>query len=363
MRSTLFVLDKLDLGGLQKVNVEVAKALKAPIFSIQLESSFYQLAVPIYYGERSNAQKYFVRFLKSINLISKVLFKHSSSLVIKYQVRQLVECVKKNNIEVVVLSGPAVLFLKELKKNIPDLKCIIWAHSPYDIYQRNHKMSAELFKQCIQLSDTIVCLTRDDREKYGDKAVVINNPLTIDNTEHSSLEHQMLCFVGRLALQHKGLDYLCVVAKGLPEGWRIAVAGSGKKEDEIRFNELIERYNVREKIILRGALNGEDLRQHYLNSSMFIMTSRWEGFGLVLVEAMSFGLPIVSFDASGPREVLKDGEYGVLIDIGDTDAFSKAISRLILSKEERKEWGAKSLNRVKDFEIASIAGQWKEIIG
>lgn len=92
------------------------------------------------------------------------------------------------------------------------------------------------------------------------------------------------------------------------------------------------------------------------------MTSRWEGFSLVLAEAMSFGLPIVAFKQSGSNEVLEGGYYGVLIENGDIEQIVDALLELIASKEKRIEYQKKSLDRVKDFNLNSIAAQWENII-
>ena len=92
------------------------------------------------------------------------------------------------------------------------------------------------------------------------------------------------------------------------------------------------------------------------------MTSRWEGFGLVLTEAMSFGLPIISFDNSGANEVLDNGKYGLLVEQGNVENFSKELNRMISSYELRKEYSQKSLERIIDFDIEHIIKQWDDIL-
>src|SRR5699024_31896 len=103
--------------------------------------------------------------------------------------------------------------------------------------------------------------------------------------------------------EQKGLDYLIEIGKVLNENWEILVAGDGADKDT--FNQMIKENYLEDKIILKGSLKSEELVDLYKSGSIFISTSRWEGFGLVITEAMSFGLPIVSFNNSGPREILK----------------------------------------------------------
>ncbi len=92
------------------------------------------------------------------------------------------------------------------------------------------------------------------------------------------------------------------------------------------------------------------------------MTSRWEGFPLVLAEAMSFGLPVIAFKQSGSTEVLEGGRDGILIENGDIEQIVNALLELIVNKEKRIEYQKKSLERVKDFNLNSIVAQWENII-
>ena len=92
------------------------------------------------------------------------------------------------------------------------------------------------------------------------------------------------------------------------------------------------------------------------------MTSRFEGFGLVLVEAMSFGLPIVAFEQSGSRYVLDDGNNGILVKNGDVEEMVKQLTRLINDFEERKRYQEKSLERLQNFTLDRISEEWEKIL-
>jgi len=108
-------------------------------------------------------------------------------------------------------------------------------------------------------------------------------------------------------------------------------------------------------------LKDNELRDHYRNSSLFLQTSRWEGLPLVLVEAMSFGLPVIAMRQTGSAEVLNDGEFGVLVGNGDVDGTAIAIQRLINSRQQQLDLAEKSLNRVRDFQIEPILKQWEAL--
>ncbi len=92
------------------------------------------------------------------------------------------------------------------------------------------------------------------------------------------------------------------------------------------------------------------------------MTSRWEGFPLVLAEAMNFGLPIISFENGGSNEVLENGKYGKLVEQGNVELFSEELNRMISDIQLRKEYAVKSLQRAKSLQLDSIIKQWEKIL-
>lgn len=98
------------------------------------------------------------------------------------------------------------------------------------------------------------------------------------------------------------------VAEQLPEDWRINYAGDGADRDWME-SEISKRH-LEQRIRLLGALDDEQLDWHYTQASMFLCLSRWEGFGLVVVEAMSRGLPVIAFDMPAMEEVLQEGKTG-----------------------------------------------------
>jgi len=157
------------------------------------------------------------------------------------------------------------------------------------------------------------------------------------------------------------LDYLIEIAKILPDDWEIRVAGSGR--DNKRFKKLIEKNRLTNKILWVGPKNGEELTNHYLNSSIFLMTSRFESFGLVLVEAMNYGLPIIAFSQTGSDEILKNEQYGLVAENGNIKEISDKLMQLISDKNQREFWSKKSKERSKDFSLEKIAIEWEHILG
>lgn len=111
-----------------------------------------------------------------------------------------------------------------------------------------------------------------------------------------------------------------------------------------------------------GSKNGKELKNHFENSSIFISTSRFEGFPLVFAEAMSFGLPIISMSNSGSEEVLDGGKYGVLTRQGDIADFLSNLEEMQNTKELREKYSYRSTQRLEDLKLEKIILKWEEIL-
>ena len=123
---------------------------------------------------------------------------------------------------------------------------------------------------------------------------------------------------------------------------------------------MVDSLGLSSTIKLNGPVN--QIREKYQESSIFVLSSRFEGLPLVLMEAMSCGLPPVSFTCPcGPRDIIHDGEDGILCENGDTESFAAGICRLIEDEQLRKEMGRKAAQRIQRFTIDRIMQQWDQL--
>jgi glycosyltransferase involved in cell wall biosynthesis len=216
--------------------------------------------------------------------------------------------------------------------------------------------------------DALMVLTHDDLRDYGEllasaPTVVarIPNALPPDiEGEPSRLDGKLVVSAGRLR-GGKGYDRLipafAPVARAHPD-WKLRVYGAGPAR--ARLQRLIFEHGLYNNVHLMGrtARLGEELSK----ASLYALSSRYEGFGMVIIEAMSKGVPVVSFDCPrGPKEIISPGRDGLLVPNGDIDALSAAMLALIEDEEERRRLGAAALEKARTFDLEVIGRQWDEL--
>ncbi len=212
--------------------------------------------------------------------------------------------------------------------------------------------------------DKVITLTHEDARNYTfivDKVSVIANshPLPIRKSV-DSLDSKTIVSIGRLTSQ-KGYDLL-IQAWSLIEirypKWSLHIYGEG--EDKEKLEVLITRLNLR-NITLKGITT--NVQTVYDTAEFYVMSSRFEGFGMVLIEAQSRGLPIVSFDCpSGPAEIIQDSINGYLVENGNIDMLADRISHLIENEALRRKFSNEALLSAKRFEPEKIISQWMNLI-
>ena len=164
---------------------------------------------------------------------------------------------------------------------------------------------------------------------------------------------------GRLNNRQKGFDLLIQAhAKLCKEGTKHRLAILGEGPDRKKLEDLIQREEVSVTVSLPGFVS--DVWRWYDQASLLVLSSHFEGLPTVIIEALARGLPVVATDCvSGPREILKDGEFGKLVAPGNFEALAEGIREVLLDEKYREQMAAKGPLRARDFSPDIISGEWE----
>lgn len=207
--------------------------------------------------------------------------------------------------------------------------------------------------------DKLVVLTNEDKINWSelDNVVVINNPLDNKSEKVSSLNSKRVIAVGRYVYQ-KGFDLLlqswAIVLKKHSD-WHLYIYGYGEKDFYIDY---AKKMGIIDNCHFNSAVN--DINEEYVKSSVFAFSSRFEGFGMALIEAMSCGLPCVSFDCPcGPKDIIENGKNGFLVKSFNIEDYAEKLNILIENENIRKEIGNEALLSSGRYTIDEIGNTWK----
>ena len=218
-----------------------------------------------------------------------------------------------------------------------------------------------LVKKVRQL-DRFVVLTEYDRQAWQEipRVDVIPNPLPFYPKIISSIRKKRVISVGRY-FDEKGYDLLLqswsLVEKANPE-WELVIFGEGNRPYYERIAASLGLDLNR--CILNDSIS--DVEKEYLQSSVFVCTSRFEGFGMGIIEAMACGLPVVAFDCLwGPRSIITDGEDGLLVENGNIGKMAETLNSLLQDPYKIEIMGKHARENVQRFNIDVIAEKWKKL--
>lgn len=355
MKKICFLIGNLNhSGGTERVTTLIANALAEKNYQISILSladgkqSFFELEPDIktysLYPEKISFKK---NFLGAVWLIRRFVTQNQIDTLV---VVDSISC---------VFTVPALFGLK--------VKHICWEHFNFNV-NLGVKYRDIGRKWAAKYCDYVVTLTKRDKELWEQgiknikaKIIPIANPSPFEVQENiPSLDYKTILCVGRLTYQ-KGFDLLITawarVAQQVPD-WKIVIVGSG--EDEQMLKQMAIDYKVDQSIDFVGQQKNMD--QFYRKASFFCMSSRFEGLPMVLLEAQSYGLPIVAFDCdTGPAEVIENSHNGYLVKLGDILDLSRAIVEEIESVSYEQQINiSKSLNS--RFEIEHILNKWNVFI-
>ncbi|WP_373747947.1 glycosyltransferase family 4 protein [Kaistella sp.] len=360
-------------GGTERIVTEKINFLtNVPNYSITIVTTEGRHKTPFYkLDSRVNVIELDLNFNDNFsdNLVKKVLYTKIKLVKYAFYLRKVIS---SNNIDICISTGGKELeFLSSLRT-----KCIKICEFHFSKNSRklfiNSNKKAKFWntianirtKQLVDQTkflDRLVILTKRDEElwmKTNNNITQIYNFSPLEQTEtFSSLLNSKVIAIGRLEDQ-KGFDYLIDAWKIVSKknnGWTLEIYGKGSLELDLR--DKINADNLQNSVSLKGVTT--DVRDKLQNSSIYALTSRYEGFPMVLLESISCGVPIVSFDCeTGPSEIIESNDCGIIVEDKNVAKFASALVEMIENTEMRIEKGKSAREKSKKFSKEIIMNQW-----
>ena len=226
------------------------------------------------------------------------------------------------------------------------------------------KIRAKMDERLVRKFDSFVVLTEEDAEMWGDvpNVKVIPNAAKFISSGYSSCQNKRVIAVGRLDYQ-KGFDRL-IEAWALVQqtdkysDWHLDIFGQGEWQDMLQ--QMIDERGLQDRVTLNSPT--KDIAKKYASSSMLVMSSHYEGFPMVMIEAMACGLPVVTFDYKcGPRDIIDHEINGLLVKDGDIEGLAQALMRLMNDDELRQKMGENARLVVDRYSEEKVMSKWQEL--
>lgn len=267
---------------------------------------------------------------------------------------------------IIAVHAPIATRIAAIRNSLKCKNLIGWIHNSFEAmfsegsWYAGPELEKYFVYQFRRLTHTVVlchCDVPPYQNKYGFTPEVIYNPLTLVPGKTGSHQSKRFLAVGRFSYRHKGFDLLieafALFAKSNMD-WTLDIVGEGP--EEALYRQLIAKYHLEDRICLHPFTN--NIQAYYSEAQVYVLTSRWEGFGLVLVEAMAHGLPVISSDLPTSQEIM--GGFGLYFPNGDVETLAQ---RLIdATKLEWREKSAEALQIAERFNIKTIITQWQRLI-
>lgn len=304
--------------------------------------------------EKSKNTTYIINYIKSIKKYKKAL-----EIILEKEKPHIL----------VSLFATEIYFIHKIKNNC---KKVVEFHFSRYTWNPKHKKNIWkiirivqnlLFSYILNKVDSFIVLTDEDKKAWSKKLsniTVIPNSISEYSGELSDLDNKQIIAVGRLTNQ-KGFDILIDVWRDVcrvNSEWKLNIFGEGEMKDFLLSK--IQEYNLDHLTNIYNPT--KDIYKEYQKSSVFILSSRYEGFGMVLLEAMSVGLPVVSFACPcGPRDIINHEVDGYLIEHFSREDMVKYILALMDDYDLRRRIGTKAKERSLEFNHDKIITKWNSL--
>ena len=360
----------LGVGGIEKYISSLSKMLEQN-YKIEIISTYKTLDKPAFDFSNKVKIKYLINdrpykeelkdSIKKLKLISivKYLFKNAKLLMLKYS--ENIKIIKSINSDYIITTRD---FHNKLvgKYAKPGIIKIATEHN----HHNNDKRYINRVVKSLKNTNYFVVVSEDLKEFYKNKigdTKCLYIPNVIDNIYDKPKynTNYNLVSVGRFSKEKAFedlIEVIGIVKKDIPN-IHLNLVGDGNLKNDI--TNKIESLDLKENIKLCGYLSQSEIKKVMLDSSLYVMTSLTESFGLVLIEANSYGIPCIAFDsASGAKQIIENKE--LLISNRDKEKMAKLIVKLLKDKDKLQAYGKEAYNNCQKYLLANVKKKWLDLL-
>lgn len=389
-KKVVFYNGSLRMGGIERVLIEVLKHIDREKYEISLviedgllSENVFEKEVPsgipiTYLKPEEVIRKTMALKNGKKNIINKILYNLAMSNERKLKERKMLEYMKEDKPDILIDFD---MGLSKLADKIEGIPKITWVHSSIKNWYRKPAKIRRLGER-LKFYDRVVTICDDMNKEteglyphLGEKLHRIYNPMNLKRVKKMAEENEKLTqgekelmaspyllSVMRLTTYQKDFKTLVEAFKQVKKSGypgKLYLLGGGPDRDAIVG--MIEAENMQEEIVLLGQKENPYIWMK--NAELLVHSSKFEGFGMVLIEAMTLGTAVVSTDCPvGPREILEDGKAGLLSGLEDSEELSQKIIDLLEDEELRNNIRERGLKRSEDFEAEVILREYEAFI-
>ncbi len=341
-----FIISSLSSGGAERVLSNLANALSKKhnikIITFSSEDSFYDLSQNIEHIKLNLMEESKNIFISLYNTLKRI--------------KTLKQTLKSINADINISFVLHTNLLATIASRLNKQKIIISERTVYDFYD---SIVLNILKKIIYPKAAfLITQTLNDKKNYTfmKNVKVIYNPLGLVPRKYK--KEKIILAVGRLD-RNKGFhDLLKAFSKVKADEWKLCIVGDGIEKESLL--SLKKELNLKDVEFIG---NRKDIFEWYAKSSIFVLSSKKEGFPNVLLEAMGSGCACVSFDCpNGPAEIIQNGKNGILVENQNIEKLIQAIQKLIDDNQLREQCSNEAIKVIKTYHINKIAHQWEELI-
>lgn len=375
MKKVAILALHLGYGGIEKCIATLANLL-VPFYEVEIICTYKLYDAPVFemdkrikirylLPDRKSNEQEFRKALSKKRLDLALLEGLKATKTLYYRKMTMMKAIKESDADIMIATRDIFDEWLSLYGREGLLK-IGWEHNHH---HNNEKYARDIVRSCKNL-DYLVLVSQDletfykkAMKPYHCQCIYIPNVLEKVPSEVSTLSSKHLISVGRLSPE-KGYLELVEIAEVLKEKhptWHLDIVGDGPERE--RIEKAIKDKNLESFITLHGFQQSDAIYELLSNASIYLMTSYTESFGIVLLEAMSSGLPCIAYDsAEGAREIIQSGYNGYLIKHRNRDAYLKKIEDLMKDEETRKKLGKQARKSIQNFTKDPVQKEWLSLL-